>query len=93
MAKIYTTLKSSQDSNMECNITITIGKVRKDGKFPVKYFYQGSPNMFGGREHGRTYSKLDTAQEIGKNTLYDGDTLTNNSGLPDSHFFEQEQTK
>lgn len=87
MSKIYTTLKSSQDSNMECNKTITIGRVRKDGKFPVTYFYQGAPNMFGGREHGRRYSKLDTAQDIGKNTLYDSDILTNNSGLPDSHFW------
>tara|TARA_R110002153_G_scaffold196723_4_gene350115 strand:- start:950 stop:1171 length:222 start_codon:yes stop_codon:yes gene_type:complete len=41
-----------------------ISKQRKDGKFKVKTMYQGAPNMFGGRDHGQSFTTLKTAAQI-----------------------------
>ena len=35
--------------------------IRKDGKYKVALYYPGSPNMFGGYYHGRSFTKLYTA--------------------------------
>ena len=66
---------------------ITIGRVRKDGKFPVTYWYQGACNMFGGYDYPNVYKKLHTRDKIATNKLYPGDELINNSGLSDGYFF------
>lgn len=39
-------------------IVVTIGKRRKDGKYPVTWNYPGAPNMFGGHYPDRVYRKL-----------------------------------
>lgn len=78
---------------MSSNKIITIGRERRDGKFPVKYAYQGAPNMFGGRYPPNIYNKLHTADKIGEHTLYAGDEVRNNSGFPDSHFWKPEKDK
>ena len=70
--------------------TIIIQKARKDGKHKVEYRYAGEPNAFGGSSPCKSFSKLHTAQRIGEHVLYTGDTVVNNSGLPDSHFWEEE---
>jgi hypothetical protein len=67
--------------------TITIGKERKDGKFPVVYCYKGAPNMFGGFDSSMTYRKLHTVERIQTHTLGPDDTLVNNSARPNTHFF------
>ena len=41
-----------------------IGKQRKDGKFKVKTFYKGAPNMFGGFDHGKCYTSIMTVETI-----------------------------
>jgi|TARA_B110000908_G_C9895810_1_gene288801 hypothetical protein len=41
-----------------------IGKQRKDGKFKVKTFYKGAPNMFGGFDHGKCYTSIMTIETI-----------------------------
>ena len=43
---------------------VTIRPMRRDGKFPVTYHYPGEPNLFGGYDHGKTFSKLRTAEQI-----------------------------
>ena len=70
---------------------ITINKPRKDGKFKVTYWYQGAENMFGGREWPSVYNKLHTAERISEHSLYADDVLINNSGLPDTHFFPDQE--
>ena len=62
---------------------LTIERPRKDGKFPVKTWYQGASNMFGGFDYPRTYSKLKTLEKLREMgfQLYTGDEFTNNSGL------------
>ena len=70
--------------------TMTIGKERKDGKFPVTYAYRGSPNMFGGFDPTRTYRKLHTLDQIQAHTLFSDDTLINNSQYTNDYFFDIE---
>lgn len=67
-------------------ITILSAK-RKDGKYKVRYVYQGSPNMFGGFDPSTTYNSLHTAERIREHGLYPGDRFINKSGEPDSVFF------
>ena len=59
---------------------MTIGKQRKDGKYPVRIFYRGEPNAFGGFYPGKVFNKLFTRDKIEGYSLYSGDTLVNNSG-------------
>ena len=66
---------------------ITIGKQRKDGKFPVTYWYQGSENMFGGREWPTVFNKIHSVDAIADHTLYEGDILEHTSGKPDGYFW------
>jgi hypothetical protein len=66
---------------------ITIGRQRKDGKFPVTYWYQGDENMFGGREWPTVFNKINSVDAIADHTLYEGDILENNSGKPDGYFW------
>lgn len=65
---------------------ITVGKQRKDGKFPVTYWYQGSENMFGGRDHPSVFNKIHSLDKIVDHKLYDGDMFVNMSGLPNEYF-------
>ena len=65
---------------------ITIGKKRKDNKFPVTYWYEGAPNAFGGRYAPTVYRKLHTVKQINSHHLFEGDELINDSGMPDDHF-------
>ena len=44
--------------------SVRIKPIRRDGKHPVTYYYPGGPNMFGGRDHGKTFNKLHTAAQI-----------------------------
>ena len=41
-----------------------VGKKRKDGKYKVKTYFQGAPNMFGGRDHGQCFTSLYTPAKI-----------------------------
>jgi len=41
-----------------------ISKQRKDGKYKVKTFFKGAPNMFGGFDHGKCFTTLKTAEQI-----------------------------
>mgnify|MGYP000321241907 FL=1 len=41
-----------------------ISKQRKDGKYKVKTFFKGAPNMFGGFDHGQCFTTLKTAEQI-----------------------------
>jgi len=41
-----------------------LSKFRKDGKYKVKIFFDGAANMFGGRDMGRSYTKLRTPNEV-----------------------------
>jgi len=41
-----------------------VSKQRKDGKYKVKTFFQGAPNMFGGFDHGKCFTSLKTEAEI-----------------------------
>ena len=41
-----------------------ISKQRKDGKFKCKIYFKGSPNMFGGFNHGQCFTKLKTRNQI-----------------------------
>lgn len=59
---------------------ITIGKKRRDGKYPVRLVYDNGPNMFGGRNHPTVFNKLYTAAAIEDYKIYSEDTLVNNSG-------------
>lgn len=59
---------------------ITIGKQRRDGKFPVRIAYRGEPNAFGGFYPTKVFNKLFTRDKIEEYSLYSEDTLTNNSG-------------
>ena len=70
--------------------TITIGKERKDGKFPVTYAYKGAPNMFGGFYPTSTYCKLHTLERIQTHTMGPEDTLINNSQYANDYFFNTE---
>jgi len=70
--------------------SIRIGKIRKDGKFPVKIVYQGSPNMFGGFYPSTEYNKLFNLEDIQDYSLYEGDMFFNDSGMSDSLFFSEE---
>ena len=65
---------------------ITVGKQRKDGKFPVTYWYQGSENMFGGRDHPSVFRKIHSLDKIVGHNLYHGDIFENHSGLPNNYF-------
>jgi len=65
---------------------VTIGRERRDGKFPVTYAYRGEPNMFGGFTHGKTFNKLHDMETIQGHTFYKGDTLVNNSQYTDDCF-------
>ena len=65
---------------------ITIGKQRKDGKFPVTYWYQGAENMFGGREYPSVFRKIHSLDKIVDHGLYHGDIFVNHSGLPNNYF-------
>jgi len=70
--------------------TITIGKERKDGKFPVTYCYKGAPNMFGGFDPSPTFRKLHTLERIQTHTMGPDDTLINNSQYTNDYFFDIE---
>ena len=35
--------------------------IRKDGKYKVSLYFPGSPNMFGGFYHGKSFTKLYSA--------------------------------
>tara|TARA_R110000744_G_scaffold144134_1_gene256154 strand:- start:356 stop:616 length:261 start_codon:yes stop_codon:yes gene_type:complete len=41
-----------------------VGNKRKDGKYKVKYYYEGAPNMFGGRDHGKCFTVLEKPSAI-----------------------------
>ena len=41
-----------------------VGKKRKDGKYKVKTYFQGAPNMFGGRDHGQCFTGLKTPEKV-----------------------------
>ena len=41
-----------------------VGKKRKDGKYKVKTYFQGAPNMFGGRDHGQCFTGLKTPEKM-----------------------------
>jgi len=41
-----------------------VGKKRKDGKYKVKTYFQGAPNMFGGRDHGKCFTTLETPEKV-----------------------------
>ena len=41
-----------------------VGKKRKDGKYKVKTYFQGGPNMFGGRDHGQCFTGLKTPEKV-----------------------------
>jgi len=43
---------------------LTVKAVRKDGKFPASFFYQGGPNGFGGTFEGKRIGKLLTADQV-----------------------------
>lgn len=47
--------------------SVRIMPIRKDGKHPVTYYYPGGPNMFGGRDFGKSFNKLHTADQIREN--------------------------
>jgi len=64
---------------------ITIKKPRKDGKFPVVFYFEGSGNMFGGRDAPRIFNKLKTLEQI-KEIIKPYTEVTNQSGLNDSIF-------
>lgn len=72
-------------------VKITINKQRRDGKFPVKYIYQGAENMFGGRYAPAVFNKLYTAEKIGTHKLYPEDSVVNNSGLPLTTFWPKQR--
>ena len=72
------------DSKMK-KITVT-GNQRKDGKFPVTYWYEGEPNMFGGRYPAKVFKKLHTVEQIADHKLYDGDMFVNMSNLSNEYF-------
>lgn len=71
--------------------SMKIGKIRKDGKFPVRLVYQGSPNMFGGFYPSTEYNRLLTLEEIQDHNLYEGDMFSNQSGMSDSLFFSEDK--
>lgn len=71
--------------------SIKIGKIRKDGKFPVRLVYQGAPNMFGGFYPSTEYNKLFTLEDIQNYKFYEGDMFSNQSGMSDSLFFSEDE--
>ncbi len=40
-----------------------LARVRKDGKYKVRIHFPGAPNMFGGFECGRSFTKLYSADK------------------------------
>lgn len=59
---------------------MTIGKKRKDGKYPVRIAYRGGANAFGGFYPDRVFNKLFTRSKIESYTIYPEDVLINESG-------------
>ena len=59
---------------------IIVGKIRRDGKYPVTYIYPGAVNMFGGRDYPRSYKKLHTAEQILEHDLDHYDLTDNSQG-------------
>jgi len=55
---------------------IVIGNKRKDGKYKVKYTYDGGPNAFGGFYPGRSYTKIKTVEQIKEDIARDIYTFT-----------------
>ena len=53
-----------------------IGNRRKDGKYKAKIIYPGAPNMFGGRDYPRVFTKLLTAEGLIKHA-YDAESTEN----------------
>ena len=41
-----------------------LGNIRKDGKYKVRLFYPGALNMFGGREHGKSFISILTPAKV-----------------------------
>lgn len=66
--------------------TVYIGKQRADGKFKVQLIYAGEPNAFGGTYPEKRFNKLKTLEQIQAYQWFEGDTLHNNSGMPDEIF-------
>lgn len=61
-----------------------ISNKRKDGKYKVKTFFKGAPNMFGGFDHGQCFTTLKTEAQI--------IDLINRGGFEDGINIEQFQT-
>jgi len=68
---------------------ITIGRQRRDGKFPVTYWYQGDENMFGGRYPASVFNKIHSIEKIVGHKLYgEDDVLVNNSDMSDQFWLD-----
>jgi len=68
---------------------ITIGRQRRDGKFPVTYWYQGDENMFGGRYPASVFNKIHSIEKIVDHKLYgEDDVLVNNSDMSDQFWLD-----
>ena len=64
---------------------ILISKPRKDNRFPVRYYFEGSENMFGGRDVPKIFNKLKTLEQI-KENIKPYTEVINESGLDDNIF-------
>ncbi len=54
------------------NSTFTfLSGIRGDGKYKVTLHYPGAPNMFGGFEHGTSYTKLYSADKCRETLVRD----------------------
>lgn len=57
-----------------------IGGVRRDGKYKVKLYFPGGPNMFGGFYHGKVFTKLMTPGKL--RTILDSPALEEANDVP-----------
>tara|TARA_R110000744_G_scaffold86236_2_gene168515 strand:+ start:963 stop:1187 length:225 start_codon:yes stop_codon:yes gene_type:complete len=60
---------------------ITISPVRRDGKFPIRFAYEGGPNAFGGLYPGKVLNKLYPKEQVEDSirNATTSSTVTNNS--------------
>lgn len=66
-------IKASEAVWKRASFRVT-GNLRKDGKIKIRYCYPGAPNMFGGYEFDKFFTKLRTLEELEElrnDTLYD----------------------
>lgn len=57
-----------------------LSAIRKDGKYKVKLYFPGGPNMFGGNYPGRSFTKLMTPEKLRETLANPG--LTEATNVP-----------